>query len=109
MSPVIKTELKGTHLRRLLSGLLGLVAAGLPLGGGLGGELGSADGRDTLDGGLTEVGTVAVLGGEVGNSLVGAGGRRKKLVSWFGTSTPRAAARATERNRTHLRADLPPW
>lgn len=66
---------KKNALRGLLgggSGLLGLVAAELLLGGRLDGALRSADGRDALDGNLTEIGAVAVLGGLVGNSLVGA-------------------------------------
>jgi hypothetical protein len=52
------------------SSLLGRVASELLLRLGLGGELGSADGRDTLDSELTEVGTVAVLGSLVGDSPV---------------------------------------
>jgi hypothetical protein len=69
------------NLRRLLGGL-GLVSAELGLGLGLDGSLGSADGRDTLDSGLAEVRSVAVLGGLVGNSLVGpASTRKKSLIS----------------------------
>lgn len=77
------------HLRRLLggSGLLGLGTTGLGLGGRLGLALGAADGRDTLDSGLTEVGTVAVLGSLVGNSLVGAVETRQVSIS---TSFPTA-------------------
>jgi hypothetical protein len=55
----------------LLGGLLGLVTPQLGLRGGLNGPLGAADGRDTLNGGAAEVGTVARLGSLVGNSLVG--------------------------------------
>ena len=61
-------------------GLLGLVAAGLLLGGGLHGALGAADGGDTLDGGLAEVGTVAA-----GSSLAGDGG----VSPIFSSLTPR--------------------
>lgn len=69
--------LKKNGLRLLGSGssLLGLVAAELLLGLGLDGALGAADGRDALDGDLTEIGAVAVLGGLVGNGLVGAARR----------------------------------
>jgi hypothetical protein len=60
------------HLRLLGGGsLLGLVAAQLLLGGRLGRALRVADGRGALDGGLTEIGAVAVLGDLVGNGLVG--------------------------------------
>lgn len=56
---------------RGLGGLLGLLATELGLSSLLDGALGAADGRDTLDGVLAEVSTVARLGGLVGNSLVG--------------------------------------
>ena len=58
-------------LSRLGRGLLGRVAAQLGLRSLLGGALGALDGRDTLNGVLAEVGTVASLGGLVGNGLVG--------------------------------------
>lgn len=55
----------------LLGSLLGGVATQLPLGLGLHGALGSADGGGTGDGGFTEVGAVSGLGGGGGNALVG--------------------------------------
>lgn len=55
----------------LLSSLLGGVATQLPLGLGLHGALGSADGGGTGDGGFTEIGAVAGLGGGGGNVLEG--------------------------------------
>lgn len=56
--------------RRLLC-LLGLVSSELGLGVGLDRSLRSTDGRDTLDSGGSKVGTVARLGSQVGNGLVG--------------------------------------
>lgn len=55
----------------LLSSLLGGVATQLPLGLGLHGALGSADGGGTGDSGFTEVGAVSGLGGGGGNVLEG--------------------------------------
>lgn len=57
--------------RNLLLSLLGGVATELPLGLGLHGALGSADGGGTGDGGLQEVGAVSRLAGGGGNVLVG--------------------------------------
>lgn len=63
------------------SGLLGLVASQLGLVLGLDGFVRSADGRSALDSGGSEVRTIAVLGGLVGNSLVDPRLRRKPDVS----------------------------
>lgn len=66
-------RLRYFRLSRLLggSGLLGLVATELGLGGLLDGALGALDGRDTLNGVLAQVSAVSGLGGLVGNGLVG--------------------------------------
>lgn len=60
------------HLLRrgLLSGLLGLGSAELLRGSVLLGLLRAADGADTGNGILTEVTTVAMLSGLIGNALV---------------------------------------
>lgn len=71
--PIIPANRFRTTRLRGLSGLLGLVASELLLSLGLDGELGTADGRDTLDSELTEVGAVAVLGSLVGDGLVAPG------------------------------------
>lgn len=55
----------------LLGSLLGGVATQLPLGLGLHGALGSADGGGTGNGRLTEIGAVSGLGGGRGNVLEG--------------------------------------
>lgn len=55
----------------LLGSLLGGVATQLPLGLGLHGALGSADGGGTGNSGLTEVRAVSGLGGGRGNVLEG--------------------------------------
>lgn len=70
---------------RLGSGFLGRVASKLLLGIGLSRTLGSADGRDTLDSELTEVGTVAVLGSLVGDRLV-TPERRISIIQRFTTA-----------------------
>lgn len=54
----------------LLGGLAGLSTTGLLGGGILLGLLGATDGADAGNGLLTEIGTVTVLGGLVGNTLV---------------------------------------
>lgn len=59
-----------TDLLVLLSSLAGLDAAGLAGRGLLLGLLRAADGADTGDGLLTNVGTVTVQGGLGGNTLV---------------------------------------
>lgn len=99
------------RLSRLGSGLLGLVAAQLGLSGRLGGALGALDGRDTLDGVLAEVGTVARLGGLARNGLVGP---VLKASCQFPSSLVfvfRSALNSFPPGHfgaTHLRADLPP-
>lgn len=64
-SSISKTNLLGG-----LGSLAGLGAAELLGGGILLGELGAADSADAGDGLLTDISTVAILGGLVGNTLV---------------------------------------
>lgn len=64
----------GIHVHLLLLGSSGTLGGRTPellLGLGLEGPLGPADGAGAGDGGLPEVGAVAVLGDLVGNGLVG--------------------------------------
>ena len=112
--------LKAFHpasLLRGLSSLLGLVAAELGLGLGLDGTLGLADGRDALDSGLTEVGAVAVLGGLVGDRLVGPATHGHRHIISLAPSTfcgngHRAGKKEDGffffKKKTHLRLDLAP-
>lgn len=60
-------------LRLLSGGLLGLSTPGLLGGSVLLGLLRAADGTDTGNGVLTDISTVAVLSGDVGNTLVDPG------------------------------------
>jgi hypothetical protein len=70
----LPSSLPRHHLHHLLLGSSGLLGGRTPellLGLGLEGPLGPADGAGAGDGGLPEVGAVAVLGDLVGNGLVG--------------------------------------
>lgn len=69
-SQIIQPSVSGTLLGVLLGGLTGLGATGLLGRSLLLSLLRAADGADTSDSLLTEIGTVVVLGSLVGNTLV---------------------------------------